>query len=244
MRAIWKREVQGYFFTPIGYVCMGMFLLAGGFFFWYYSIVNSVASMNYTFNSLMMFLALIIAILTMRLLSEDRRAKTDQLILTSPVSIWGVVIGKFLAACTVLFFSLAVTMFYLLIIGTYTSSMYPPHWGVIFSSYIGFLLLGCCYAAIGVLMSSLTESQVSAAVLTFFTIIILQILESFAPSLVVPSYLMFIPRALSWISLNSRYTVFSAGIFSIANVIYYLSFCGIFLFIATRVIDRRRWSEG
>jgi ABC-2 type transport system permease protein len=223
---------------------MGMFLLAGGFFFWYYSIVNSVANMNYTFNSLMMFLALIIAILTMRLLSEDRRAKTDQLILTSPVSIWGVVIGKFLAACTVLFFSLVVTLFYVLIIDTYTSSMYPPHWGVIFSSYIGFLLLGCCYAAIGVFMSSLTESQVSAAVLTFFTIIILQILESFAPNLVVPAYLMFIPRALSWISLNSRYTVFSAGIFSIANVIYYLSFCGIFLFIATRVIDRRRWSEG
>jgi len=113
----------------------------------------------------------------------------------------------------------------------------------ILTSYLGCFFLGCCYIAIGLLMSALTENQVSAAVLTFGVNLALQILESVSAQITIP-YVPFLNTAMSWLSLNSRYVQFTSGILSFANILYYLSFTGIILFLAVRVIDKRRWSEG
>jgi len=247
MLAVWKREVQNYFLTPIGYVFMGIFLLVGGFFFFMGNIMNGSSDVTMLFGNLSYMFMILVPILTMRLLSEDRRNKTDQLLLTSPATIHGIVLGKFLAACTVLFAAMVISLFYIVVIMTYLEvSPFTPaasFTGGIITNYVGFFLLGCSYIAIGVLMSALTESQVSAAVLTFGVNLFLQIFESVGPQLNIP-YLTFLPTVFSWMSLYTRYASFTAGVLSIGDVLYFASFCGIILFLAVRVIDKRRWSEG
>ena len=241
MLAIWKREVQNYFLTPIGYVFMGVFLLCGGVFFFLSNIASSSSSLETLFGNMIDLFMLVMPILTMRLLSEEKRTKSDQLLLTSPLSITQIVVGKFLAAATVLFATMVVMLIYVVIICCYST----PYPGMIVSNYLGFFLVGCCYVSIGVLMSALTENQVSAAVLTFGANLLLQILESLSSSLTIPTLgFINLNTVLSWMSLYKRYYDFTAGILSFANVLYYVSFCFVILFLAVRVIDKRRWSEG
>ena len=241
MLAIWKREVQNYFLTPIGYVFMGVFLLCGGVFFFLYNIASTSSDLTTLFGNMSYLFMLVMPILTMRLLSEEKRTKTDQLLLTSPCSISDIVVGKFLAAVTVLFTTMVFMLVYVIIICCYST----PYAGLIVSNYLGFFLLGCCYVAIGVLMSALTENQVSAAVLTFGVNLLLQIFESLASSITIPTVgFINLNTVLSWMSLYTRFYQFCAGILSFANVLYYISFCFIILFLAVRVIDKRRWSEG
>jgi len=241
MLAIWKREVQNYFLTPIGYVFMGIFLLVSGVLFFLNNIMSYSASVSTVFGNMNWPLMLGIPILTMRLLSEEKRTKSDQLLLTSPRSIWDIVLGKFLAACTVLLATMVIALLHVLIVSVYSMEV---HAGLIISNFLGTFLLGCCYVAVGVLMSTVTESQVSATVLALGANVMLWILESVAPQLALPSAISFLSTVFSWLSLYTKYHQFSAGVLSIANVVYYLSFCGIFLFLAVRVIDKRRWSEG
>ncbi len=240
MLAIWKREVQNYFLTSIGYVFMAIFLLVGGVMFFLANIMSASADMSTMFSNLNYLFMLIVPILTMKLLSEEKRNRSDQLLLTSPRSIWDIVLGKFFAACTVILISTAITLFYVIILACYSNVTYPA---LIATNYLGFLLLGFSYVAIGVLMSALTENQVSAAVLTLGVNFLLQILESVGSQLSVPG-LSFINTILSWMSLYTRYNEFMAGVLSFANIFYYVSFCGVILFLAVRVIDKRRWSEG
>ena len=201
MLAIWKRELQNYYLTPIGYVFMGIFLLVGGIMFSLSNIYSASATLAGMLNNLNYIFMLIVPILTMKLLSEEKRSKTDQLLLTSPRSIWDIVLGKFLAACSVILISTAITMFYVIILAVYSNATYPA---LIATNYLGFLLLGFSYVAIGVLMSALTESQVSAAVLTIGVNLLLQILESVGSSVSIPGFPL-LNTVISWFSLYSRY---------------------------------------
>ena len=243
MGAIWKRELQNYFLTPIGYVFMGIFLLVGGVMFFLGNIMSMTPSAATLLGNLNYIFMLTVPILTMRLLSEEKRTKTDQLLITSPRSIRDIVLGKFLAAVCVVLITTCFTLLYILLLSRYTDRMYPA---AIACNYLGFLLLCQCYVAIGLLMSAVTESQVSAAVLTLGVNVLLEILESVFSSsaFTLPGALSFLRPVLSWFSLYSRYNQFAAGRLSFANILYYLSFSGLMLFLAVRVIDRRRWSEG
>lgn len=240
MLAVWKREFQNYFLTPIGYVFMTVFLLAGGVFFFLDNVLSQTNSLSTMFSDLIYVFMIIVPILTMRLLAEEKRSRTDQLLLTSPLSITSIVLGKFLAAVSVFFLSIVGTGFNLIVIISYGR----VYWGIILTSYLGYFFLGCVYIAIGVLMSSLTENQVSAAVLTFGVILALQIIESIAPNLTLPDKLSFLTTMGSWCSMYSRFYSFTAGMLSLANIIYFLSVMGVMLFLTIRVIDKRRWSEG
>ena len=240
MTAVWKRELQNYFCTSVGYVFMGIFLLVGGVVFFLGNILAASASLSTLLGNLNYIFMLIVPILTMKLLSEERRTKTDQLLLTSPLSVWSIVMGKFLAACTVILISTLVTLSCVAVMAHYSEALSPA---LIATNYLGFLLLGFTYAAIGVLMSALTENQVSAAVLTIGVNLFLQILEGVGASLTIPG-LTFLNTVISWLGLYSRYNDFAGGILSFSNIFYYLSVCGVLLFLTVRVIDRRRWSEG
>lgn len=236
MLAVCKRELQSYFKTPIGYVFMGFFLLVGGLMFFFSNLASgsgNVASMLGQFTTILMFL---VPVLTMRLFSEERKNKSEQLLLTSPLSLTSIVVGKFLAAVAVYFVTLLITGLYILIIGVYGKI----YWGETLTSYLGFFLMGCCYIAVGVLVSSMTENQVSAAVATFAINFLLWVIDSVI--YVVP--VQFISDALAWLSLYQRYEVFTMAQLGFSGILYFISFCVVFLFLTVRVIDKRRWSEG
>ena len=239
MRAVWKREWQAMFTTPIGYVFMGLFLLVSGYFFWGYNLSSSSSDMSGFFDRIAYILVMFVPVLTMRLLSEERRNKTDQLLITSPMSIWGIVMGKFLSAASVLLTTLAVTLLYPVIVAIFgTLSV-----GMVFTSYLGCFLLGCVYIAIGLLISSICENQLTAAIVTLVVNILLQVLEFVPQMLPAGSTFAFVGRLFGWLSLSTRNTEFAVGLLSPSNVLYLISFAGVLLFLTVRVIEKRRWSE-
>jgi len=235
MRAIYKREMQNYFKSPQAYVFMAAFILLSGFIFSVYNLLTLSSDMSYTFSSMSLVYILIIPILTMRLMSEDRKNKTDQLLLTAPVSMWDVVMGKFLAAVTVLVATLAVSLVFVIIISIFGI----PSYGEIFASYFGFFLLGMALVALGLFLSSLTDSMVTAAVSTFAIVFLLYLLDS------VVRYIdaEWLAVLIGWLSAYTRFQDFGMGLLSLSGIVYYFSFAGIFLFLTVQNLQKRRWSE-
>lgn len=239
MLAVYRRELQAYFLTPLGYVFMGSFLLVQGVFFAFGNILSASSSFSTMFSNLTFIFMLVVPILTMRLMSDERRNKTDQLLLTSPASLWSVVIGKFLAACTVFLITLCITGVYVAILSFYGNIAF----GEVLVNYVGFFLTGCCLIAVGLFISSLTESQVTASIATFGVILLLYLLDSMIP-LITVDFLGWLVVALNWLSVFQRFSNFALGIFSLTGVIYMISFAFVFLFLTVQAIEKRRWSEG
>jgi len=236
MLAIWKRELESYFKTTIGYVFMGFFLLVSGILFTFNNLFigsGDVPGMLQSFSMVPIFL---MPVLTMRMFSEERKNKSEQLLLTSPVSLTSIVAGKFLAALTVWIATLACTLLYVLIIGAYGRLF----WGEIFVSYLGFALMGACFIAVGALVSASTENQVTAAVISIGVNFLLWVIDSVI--FVVP--VRFISVILEWFSVYARYDAFYNAQLGFSGIIYFVSFVLAFLFLTIRVIDKRRWSEG
>jgi len=235
MLAVWKKEVLLYFLTPIAYVFMGAFLAVTGLYFTMVNILSTSAEFNSTLSEITFLFMLVVPILTMRLFSEEKRTKTDQLLLTSPVSVTSIVMGKFLAAMTVFFATLVVSLIYpitLAILGN-------PSWGEIFAGYIGFFLLGGALIAVGCFMSSLTENQLTSAIATFGVLLVFWLSDSLSTAF----DSQFIITIINWISVYARYTDFTYGVLSLSQIFYYISFAAVFLFLTVRTIEKRRWSE-
>jgi ABC-2 type transport system permease protein len=173
MLAVLKRELRAYFTTPTGYVFMGLFLLVAGFFFAYtHLFTGSSYYTNFLQNILFIYL-FAIPLLTMRLISEDRRRKTDQLLLTSPVKISGIVLGKYFAAFALYLMTLLVTVLYAVIVAVYGDLAVWETLG----AYIGFILIGGAFISIGLMVSALTENQVSSAFFTFFALLFIWLID-------------------------------------------------------------------
>lgn len=235
MIAIWKREVQSFFLSPIAYIFIGAFMLIAGIFFSVYNIASMSASFNSTLGTMSFVFMLVVPVLTMKLFSEERKNRTDQLLLTSPVSVWDIVLGKYLAAVTVF----AVTLLISLIFPIILSLFGQPAYGEIITGYIGFFLLGSALISIGVFISSVTESQVIAAIGTFFILLLIW-MGDYAISLVkIPE----IVRILRWVSLYTRFDPYTVGKLSLTPTFYFISFIGIFVYLTVRNVERRRWSE-
>ena len=160
MFAIFKRELKAYFTSPLGYVFLAIFYAFSGLFFYIFSL--SVGSTDISSVFLMMFMVLMVFVplLTMRLLSEDKKQKTDQLILTAPVSLLSIVMGKFLAAYAIFAIGVAVMPVYGFVMSTFATVSWLPIWG----NTVGLLLLGGIFVSIGLFISSLTENQMIAAI--------------------------------------------------------------------------------
>ena len=176
MFAIFKRELRSYFQTPIGFLFMGLFLLLTGIFFAFGNLFTGRSEyMSFLGNILFIFL-FAVPLLTMRLFSEEKKQKTDQLLLTSPVSVMAIVCGKFFAALAVYCATLLVTVSYAAVIAVYGDLQ---AWETL-GSYIGFIFLGASYISVGVLISAATENQIAAALLTFFALMIIWMLDPLA----------------------------------------------------------------
>ncbi len=236
MIAIFLKEINSYFKTMIGYVFMGFFLLISGLFFNNFNIEQGSASISGTFAILSIVLVLLTPVLTMRLFAEERKTKTDQILLTSPVRITNIVVGKFLAAFFVLFVSSLLTLVYAIIISIFSE---PFLWEFVLG-YMGIFLVGSVFISVGIFMSCMTQNQLSAAFSTYAVLLIL-----IAPTLIIPTVNdAFLKTVLNVLSIYSNVEAFQTGIFSIASVIYLLSFSFVFLFLTVKMIDRRRFLKG
>jgi ABC-2 type transport system permease protein len=234
MFAIFKRELKAYFTSPLGYVFLAIFYAFSGLFFYIFSL--SVGSTDISSVFLMMFMVLMVFVplLTMRLLSEDKKQKTDQLTLTAPVSLLSIVMGKFLAAYVIFAIGVAVMPVYGFVMSTFATVSWLPIWG----NTVGLLLLGGIFVSIGLFISSLTENQMIAAIGSFFInlmILLMNTLKSALPN-------GFLQDVLSSISVYSRYSEITNGIFSLSSLIFFVSVIFIFLFLTVRVLEKRRWA--
>ena len=176
MWAVFKREFKAYFLTPIGFIYMGFFLLLTGIFFSAGNIMSGSSHYTGFLWSVLFIFVFAVPVLTMRLFAEEKKQRTDQLILTSPISIPEIVIGKFLAAFALYAITVVITILYPIVIAIHGDLV----WSETIGSYIGFLFLGAGYISIGVLISAGTENQLTAALVTFFILLIVQFLDSIA----------------------------------------------------------------
>ena len=163
MTAIYKRELKSYLTSMVGYLFIFFILVLTGIYFSAYQLSAAYPKFEYTLSAVTFVFLIGVPILTMRVLAEERKQKTDQLLLTAPVSVGNIVIGKYLALVTVYAIPILVMCTYPLIMSKFGTVAF----GSAYTAILGFLLLGCANIAIGVFMSALTESQVIAAVLTF-----------------------------------------------------------------------------
>lgn len=163
MTAIYKRELKSYLTSMVGYLFIFFILVLTGIYFSAYQLSAAYPKFEYTLSAVTFVFLIGVPILTMRVLAEERKQKTDQLLLTAPVSVGNIVIGKYLALVTVYAIPILVMCTYPLIMSKFGTVAF----GSAYTAILGFFLLGCANIAIGVFMSALTESQVIAAVLTF-----------------------------------------------------------------------------
>ncbi len=237
MLAVYQRELKGYFYSPIAYIFMGFFLLITGFFFYAYNIGPAQANYNGMLSNLMFLFMLTVPILTMRSLSEERKNKTDQLLLTSPTSVTSVILGKYFAACSVFLLTLVISFVYPATLFIYGN----PSLAEIMTGYIGFFLLGAALISVGVFISALCENQVTSAIVTL--VVLLAMFIGAASLIQQLISVTWINSLLSWFSVYQRFTPFSQGLLSLTEVFYYLSFAAVFVFLTVRTVERRRWSE-
>ena len=213
---------------------LAIFYAFSGLFFYIFAL--SVGSTDISSVFLMMFMVLMIFVplLTMRLLSEDKKQKTDQLTLTAPVSLLSIVMGKFLAAYAIFAIGVAVMPVYGFVMSTFATVSWLPIWG----NTVGLLLLGGIFVSIGLFVSSLTENQMIAAIGGFFINLMILLMNTLTSAL--PSG--FFRDVLSSISVYSRYSQITNGIFSLSSLIFFISVIFIFLFLTVRVLEKRRWA--
>ncbi len=234
MTAILKRELASYFKAPIGYVFLAAAFLFSGFFFWSFSLSVGSTDISNVFLGMFYVYMIFVPLLTMRLMAEDNRQKTDQLLLTAPVSLFGLVFGKFLSAYIIFLFGDVVLLLY----GVVLSVFAPVNWVMIFGNFAALALIGAVFVSAGLFVSTLTESQMIAAIGSFALNLVLVLITSIAS--VIPVKL--ISDILLSLSIFDRYYEFTTGIFSLGNVLFFVSVTVIFLFLTVRVLEKRRWA--
>lgn len=234
MSAIYRREVSAYFHSMIGYVYVAVLLLFGGYYFMGYNLQYGYPRYAYALTGQVVVLLMAVPVLTMRSMAEERRGRTDQLLLTSPVTLWGMVWGKYLAMVTVLAVPTLVSCFCPLIIAMNGSSDLAGDYAAILMLF----LLTCLFAAVGLFFSSITESQVIAGVTTFAALLILYLWDGIAG---------FLPGVLG--EAASQFSVLAPfddlvnnSLLHLDGIVLYLSLIGLFLFLTVQTLQKRRWA--
>ena len=235
MTAVFKREFRSFFTSPVGYVVLAVLFCFSGYFFFVYNLASGSADMSSVYGNLFtIVLLLVLPVLTMRLFSDEKRQKTDQALLTAPTSLTGIVVGKFLSALLMFAIGLSITIVYAVVIAVQVT----PDWMVIIGNLLGLLLLGGMVISIGMLISSLTESQFIAALGTFVISFALLMIDNL-------KYLFnasWLATIVDLLSINQRYNDFTIGVIHYDDILFFLSMQVLFLFLTVRVLDRKRWS--
>jgi ABC-2 type transport system permease protein len=227
-----RRELLAYFISPIAYMVSAVFLLIAGYLFSLILIQSQQATMEGLFFNIMVVLIFVVPLLTMRLLADEQKTGTIEILLTAPVRDWEVVFGKYLAAMGMFGVMLACTLYFPFILWRVGGT---PEWGPILTGYLGLILLTSAMIAIGTLTSAVTENQIVAAVLGFGILLLLWLIEA-AGNIATGS-----ATVLTYLSLPAHYNDFARGAINLEDVVYYLSVTIAALFIATRMLETRRY---
>lgn len=251
IRAILKKELRSYFYSPIAYVVITIFMALSGYFFYsgfaWFSLVSfqslsnpyQSAALNLTdmvlnplFSNMGIILLLIMPLLTMRLFSEEKKTGTIELLLTYPIKDSEALLGKFFACFIIYILMLVLSFLYPVLMILYGRL----EWGPLVSGYLGLLLMGSAYISLGILASSLTENQIVSAVLSFGALLFFWVIgwsSEFAGKTM--------GKILPKLSLTEHFNSFSKGLIETQDVVYYLLFILFFLFLTLRTLEAHRW---
>ena len=246
-----KKEMRLYFTSPVAWVIITIFLVIAGYFFYnifaFYTLASMQSAMNPQmarelnvtdsvlrplFSNVSVILLLLMPLITMRLFAEERRSGTIELLLTYPVRDGAVLIGKYLAALAVYVVMLALTLLYPAIVFYFVRL----EWGPLLTGYLGLLLMGATFLAVGIFASSLTENQIVASVTTFGVLLILWVI-GWSAEYVGGAW----GRVLSHLSLLDHFDTFARGVLDTKDVIYYVDVTIVALFLTLRSLEARRW---
>ncbi len=287
MLAIYKKELRSYFSSMIGYIFVAFMLIIIGVFFAIYNLMGGYSNIEYSLYGVTFVFLIIVPILTMKIMAEEQRQKTDQLLYTAPVRVTDIVLGKYLALLTILGIPMLIVCLYPLILSSYGAVRFAPA----YLSILGFFLLGAANLAIGMFISSITESQVLAAVIAFGVLLLSYLstgLVSIIPGTAVVSYIVLgvlalllafcfylmtkhvmatcivavmaeavltllfvfkreiyegsLTKIIGILDCTSRFDYFSNGMVDLKAVVYFLSVCGLFVFLTVQSVQKKRWS--
>lgn len=231
--AVAKKELQSFFYSPIAYIVFASFMMIVGYLFWVVLVSSSLATLEPLLYNASFVLLLASPVLTMRLISEERKARTMEMLLTSPISPWEIILGKYLA-CMVLYLVLIVlTLQYPLMLSHYSRDF---DLGPVYSGYIGLILLSSAFVSLGVFASSLSENQIVSAMLSFGGLMLFWIF-GWAKH----AFNNEFGNLIGSLSIFDRYSDFLRGIVDSGNLIFFVIFSATWLFLATRVLESERW---
>lgn len=235
MLAIYRKEMRSYFTTPIGYVFLAVFTAVSAVVFALCTYMSTdVASVAEYFTYMVMAYVLLIPVLTMKIFSDELHGKTDQLLLTAPVSITSVVFAKFFAALTMYLSAILISMVNYLFLASHN---YSVQFGIAAGMFVAMLLIGMACIAVGIFISSLTESQLVAVLVSIVVLVMMFFIDMF--NNVIP--FAWLRTLLSFLSISSRFSTLAGGVFDFTALLYYISLSGAFLLLTIRVFERKRW---
>jgi len=231
-----KRELTSLFFSPIAYVVMALFALGATMIFCLGFAPGGMAAMRSTLEGVIWLMIFLVPAISMRLISEEFRSGTIETLMTSPVSDTQVVLGKWLGAMG---FFLALLLTPTIVLTIVLEFNGRPDYGPIFTGLLGLILVGGLYLAIGTFASAATQNQIIAFLIAVFVICLLTIVLFFLPtaSFIGPT----LRKALLYMNVNHQFSDFAKGLVDATNFIYFISGIALFLFVAVKVLESRRW---
>lgn len=230
---VFRRELSAYFFSPMAYIVITVFLLLTGWFFTSELFLSNDSSLRSVFNIIPFIFIFFIPAITMRLLSEERKSGTIELLVTMPITDMEIVMGKYLASLGLLVAALFFTFPYALTIMV----LGEPDMGMMISGYLGLVLMGASYIAIGVFASTVSKNQVVSFIVAFLIIFVLFLIDKFL-MIIPPSLVPF----LQFLSIDYHFANISRGVIDSRDVLYYLSVIVFMLSLSRLSLESRKWS--
>ena len=239
MGAIYRREMGAFFTSGVAYVFLTVFTLLSGIFFFFGVIGSGTTETSPMFSSMFIVVLFLIPILTMKLLSEEKKNRTDQGLLTAPVGLWEIVLGKYFAALTLFIIAESIVFVYAIIL----SALGNVVWQTLIGNYFAMLFLGAAFIAVGLFVSSLTENQITAAIISMVVLFVIYLSEMLAANFENGNKLQQLAyKAITTIAFYSKYNEFTNGVFSLPSIVFFISVAFLFNFFTVRVLEKRRWS--
>lgn len=232
MNAIIKKELRIYFNTPIAWVFIAVLVCVGSILFTLFNLFAASSAIGTIFALLPWVFVVMTPLLTMRLVAEERSLKTDQLLLTAPISVSAIVWGKLVSALIIFGISIVLMLMYQIILEFYSD----VEWGTVFTNYLGFFLLGASLISIGLFISSLTENQFTAAIITIAVLLAMFLLSSFNET----SGFAVLDALLGILKITARFNGFYTGFINITDALYYISITVIFALLTIYRIEKRK----
>ncbi len=246
--AIARKELRGYFASPIGYIVVGLYAIVFGYVFsgaltWFVRQsmqaqmgggplnINQMV-VRYAFMNTAVISLFMVPLITMRIYAEEKRSGTIELLMTSPVTDWQIILGKFCGALGLYLAMMAITLPHMAVLFVYGN----PEWKPLLTGYLGMVLMGGSFLALGLFFSSLTRNQIVAGMFTFASLLLLWLIDWMASSAPSP-----VGAVIEYLSLTGHLEDFFRGVVDTRHLVYYLSFITFGLFLTARAVDTERW---